>query len=117
PVQAPAERAAEGVGPGPRMGLGRCRAFRDHGRELPARAALRLRPGLSAGGGRALPDATLARLVRRRRSMMRKGLTFAMLCALGACSQPPSAPVTARPEAPKRDLVAEVREVGAAAAD
>lgn len=48
---------------------------------------------------------------------MRKGLTFAMLCALGACSQPPSAPVTARPEAPKRDLVAEVREVGAAAAD
>lgn len=48
---------------------------------------------------------------------MKQGLTFAMVLALAACSQPPSAPVSAKPEAPKRDLVAEVRAVGADAAD
>lgn len=45
------------------------------------------------------------------------GLLFALATTLAACSPPPSAPVSAKPEAPKRDLVAEVRAVAAEAAD
>ena len=48
---------------------------------------------------------------------MKKELLVVSLMLLGACSQPPSAPVSSKPEAPKRDLVAEVRAVGAEATD
>jgi predicted Zn-dependent protease len=44
-------------------------------------------------------------------------LSLLAVLALAACSQPPSAPVSAKPEAPKRDLVAEVRAIAAEAAD
>jgi predicted Zn-dependent protease len=46
-----------------------------------------------------------------------RALSLFGLLALAACSQPPSAPVSAKPEAPKRDLVAEVRAIAAEAAD
>lgn len=44
-------------------------------------------------------------------------LSLLMVLALAACSQPPSAPVSAKPEVPERDLVAEVRAIAAEAAD
>ena len=48
---------------------------------------------------------------------MKKELVLACVLVLGACSQPPTAPVSAKPEPPKRDLVAEVRAVGTEAND
>lgn len=48
---------------------------------------------------------------------MKKTLSLFLLAALAACSQPPSAPVSSKPAAPARDLVAEVRAIGAQAAD
>jgi Flp pilus assembly protein TadD len=49
--------------------------------------------------------------------MMKKELGLVCVLALAGCSPPPSAPVSSKPEAPKRDLVAEVRAVGAEGAD
>jgi Flp pilus assembly protein TadD len=49
--------------------------------------------------------------------MMQNRFTLPLLLALAACSPPPSAPTSAKPEAPKRDLVAEVRALGAEAPD
>lgn len=42
---------------------------------------------------------------------------LALALLLGACSQPPPAPTAAKPAQPARNLVAEVRAVGAEAAD
>lgn len=39
------------------------------------------------------------------------------MSGLASCSQPPSAPVIAKPELPSRDLVAEVRAIGSEGAD
>jgi predicted Zn-dependent protease len=44
---------------------------------------------------------------------MRRMLALALPLALAACSQPPPAPTAAKAETPSRDLVAEVRAVGA----
>lgn len=50
------------------------------------------------------------------KDLIRKSLPFA-LCALAACSPPPSAPTSSKPAVPARDLVAEVRAVAADAGD
>lgn len=50
---------------------------------------------------------------------MHRPLLVALILALGACSSPPAPqkPVAAKPEAPARDLVAEVRAAGAGSDD